>query len=182
MYKDPKGQPFSMDIIANFDFPSPGPVLVELLKRQGIAATFSMPPDMGAIFQKGEHQAAMFGHGGSIKDPFETLRLYQSNSVNVPGGHLVNLAKWENSDYDKIVDEVYVTPPSDKAKVTELFVKAMEIWLPEMPDIILTESYHRIPMDTTYWTGWPTKDNMTINGAYWHLTHQLVLNGLEPAQ
>jgi hypothetical protein len=37
-------------------------------------------------------------------------------------------------------------------------------------------------MDTTYWTGWPTKDNMTINGAFWHLTHPLVLNGLDPTQ
>ena len=64
----------------------------------------------------------------------------------------------------------------------ELYHKAMEIWLPEMPDIVLTESYHRIPMNTTYWTGWPTKDNPYINGAFWHLTHQLVLNNLEPVQ
>jgi peptide/nickel transport system substrate-binding protein len=171
-----------MDIIANFDFPSPGPVLVELLKRQGIAATFSMPPDMGAIFQKGEHQAAMFGHGGSIKDPFETLRLYQSNSVNVPGGHLVNLAKWSNADYDKIVDEVYVTPPTDKAKVTELFTKAMEIWLPELPDIPLMQFYHRLPLNTNYWTGYPTQEDSYINPAFFHSTASLVFHKLQPAQ
>jgi peptide/nickel transport system substrate-binding protein len=41
---------------------------------------------------------------------------------------------------------------------------------------------HRIPYNTTYWSDWPTKDNPTINGAFWHLTHQLVLNGLEPTQ
>jgi len=68
--------------------------------------------------------------------------------VNVPGGHLVNLAKWSNEAYDKIVDEVYVTPPSDKQKVTDLFVKAMEIWLPELPDIPLMQFYHRLPMNT----------------------------------
>jgi peptide/nickel transport system substrate-binding protein len=134
MYVDPSGAKFQMDIIANFDFPSVGPVLVELLKRQGVGASFAIPPDAGVLFQKGEHQAALWGHGGSIKDPFETLRLYQSSSVNVPGGHLVNLAKWSNAEYDKVVDEVHVTPPSDKAKVTELFLKAMEIWLPELLD------------------------------------------------
>ena len=171
-----------MDIIANADFPSPGPVLVELLKRQGIAATFAIPPDFGPVFQKGEHQAAMFGHGGSIKDPFETLRLYQSQSVNVPGGHLVNLSKWANADYDKIVDEVYVTPPSDKAKVTELFLKAMEIWLPELPDIPLMQFYHRLPLNTTYWTGYPTAENPYVNPAFFHSTGPLVYHKLEPTQ
>ena len=117
----------------------------------------------------------MFGHGGSIKDPFETLRLYQSTSVNVPGGHLVNLAKWSNEAYDKIVDEVYVTPPTEKAKVTELFVKAMEIWLPELPDIPLMQFYHRLPMNTTYWTGYPTQEDSYINPAFFHSTGALRL-------
>ena len=31
--------------------------------------------------------------------------------------------------------------------------RAMEIWLPELPDIQIQEWYHRIPMNTTYWTG-----------------------------
>ena len=182
MYVDPKGEKFVMPIIANADFPSPGPVLVELLKRQGIAATFAIPPDFGPVFQKGEHQAAMFGHGGSIKDPFETLRLYQSSSVNVPGGHLVNLAKWSNPEYDKVVDEVYVTPPSDKAKVTELFLKAMEIWLPELPDIPLMQFYHRLPLNTTYWTGYPTQEDSYINPAFFHSTGPLVYHKLQPTQ
>jgi peptide/nickel transport system substrate-binding protein len=182
MYVDPQGQKFVMDIGANFDFPSVGPVLVELLKRQGVGAAFSIPPDFAATFQKGEHQAALWGHGGSIKDPFETLRLYQSNSVNVPGGHLVNLAKWSNADYDKIVDEVYVTPPSDKAKVTELFVKAMEVWLPELPDIPLMQFYHRLPLNTTYWTGYPTQEDSYINPAFFHSTGPLVYHKLQPTQ
>ena len=46
MYVDPAGKPYSMEIISFFDFPSVGPVLVELLKRQGIDATYSQPPDM----------------------------------------------------------------------------------------------------------------------------------------
>ncbi len=182
MYVQPDGSAFKMDIIANADFPSPGPVLVELLKRQGIAASFAIPPDAGVLFQKGEHQATLWGHGGSIKDPVETLRLYQSNSVNVPGGHLVNLAKWSNAEYDKIVDEVYVTPPSDKAKVTELFTKAMEIWLPELPDIPLMQFYHRLPLNTTHWTGYPTEEDPYINPAFFHSTGPLIYHKLQPTQ
>ena len=46
------------------------------------------------------------------------------------GGHLVNLSRWKNADYDKIVDEVFVTSPDDTAKMKELWLKAMTIWLP----------------------------------------------------
>ena len=28
---------------------------------------------------------------------------------------------------------------------------------------------------------WPTKDNAYVNGAFWHLTFQLILNELQPA-
>ena len=65
---------------------------------------------------------------------------------------------------------MYVTPPSDKAKVKDLFVKAMEIWLPELPDIPLMQFYHRLPMNTTYWTGYPTQEDSYINPAFFHST------------
>ena len=52
---------------------------------------------------------------------------------------------------------MYVTSMTDKAKMKDLFHKAMEIWLPELPDIQLTQFYHSIPMNTEHWTGWPTR-------------------------
>jgi peptide/nickel transport system substrate-binding protein len=159
-----------------------GPVVAEMLKQQGIDASYIMPPDMVTRFQAGDYTAMLFGHGGSVSDPHATLRLYQSGSTAIPGGHQVNFSRWKNDAYDKIVDEVYSTPMDDKKKLLDLFRQAMQIWLPELPDIQITEWYHRIPMNTNYWTGWPTKDNMYVNGAFWHLTFQLVLNNLKPAQ
>jgi peptide/nickel transport system substrate-binding protein len=110
------------------------------------------------------------------------LRLYQTATTAVPGAHLVNFPKWANKKYDDIVDQVFVTPMEDKTKLTQLFRQAMEIWLPELPDVMLTEFYHRIPMNTTYWKNWPTAQNPYVNGAFWHLTYQLVLNNLEAVQ
>jgi hypothetical protein len=51
----------------------------------------------------------------------------------------------------------------------------MEIWLPGLPDIQLVQNYHRIPLNTTHWTNYPTEDNSFINDASWHLTWPLVL-------
>ena len=73
MYVDPAGKPYSMEILSFFDFPSVGPVLVELLKRQGIDATYGQPPDIFTRYFAGEYNAAIFGHGGSVHDPFETF-------------------------------------------------------------------------------------------------------------
>ncbi len=126
-------------------------MLVELLKRQGIDASMSLPPDFDDRFQKGQYTGAIYGHGGGVNDPYSTLRLYQSSTVAVPGAHLVNFARWKNEDYDKIVDDVFVTDMRNKTRLMELFHKAMEIWLPELPDIPLVHNIHRIPMNTTYW-------------------------------
>jgi len=160
-----------------------GPVITEQLRRQGVNAEYAMPPDYPTRFQEGDYVTGFFGHGGSVSgDPYFTLRLYQSASTAVPGGHQVNFSKWNNPEYDKIVDEMAITPLEDQAALVEQFGRAMEIWLPNLPDIQIQEWYHRIPMNQTYWTGWPTAEDSYVNGAFWHLTFQLVLNRLTPAQ
>ncbi|HEX5327587.1 MAG TPA: hypothetical protein VFW75_13025, partial [Acetobacteraceae bacterium] len=146
----------------------------------GVAASMSLPPDFDSRFQKGDYTGSIYGHGGSIREPYDTLRLYQGKSIAVPGAHLVNFSRWKNADYDKIVDEVYVTDPENVAKLKDLFHAAMEIWLPELPDIQLVQNYHRIPMNTTYWKNWPTAENPYINGASWHLTYNLVMWNIQP--
>ena len=59
--------------------------------------------------------------------------------------------------------------------------QAMEIWLPDLPDIQLVQNFHRIPMNTTYWKNWPTAENDYVNGAPWHLTFPIVLWNLQQA-
>ncbi len=86
---------------------------------------------------------------------------------------------WNNKDYDLIVDEVFRTAPTDTAKMQELWLKAMAIWLPELPDVQLMQFYHRLPMNLTYWKNYPTKDNPYVNPAFFHSTYALVLHNLE---
>ncbi len=182
MWADAKGQKITLDIIGfGSTGPSIGPVLTEMMKRAGIEASMSLPPDFDDRFQKGQYTGAIYGHGGSVSEPYNTLKLYQSASVAVPGGHQVNFARWKNVEYDKIVDEMFSVPPADTGKLKELFHKAMTIWLPELPDIQLVQLHHRIPMNTTYWKNWPTAENAYVNGAHWHLTFPMVLWSLQPA-
>ena len=162
-----------------------GPVIAEQLRRQGVKSSYAEPPDFWQRFgQAGaDWKAALSGHGGSVSgDPYFTLTLYQSRSEAVPGNWQVNFANWRNSDFDAIVDEMAVTSPDNRDAVMDQWRRAMAVWLPELPDIQIQEWYHRIPMNQTYWTGWPTRENPYVNGAFWHLTFQLILNELKAAQ
>ncbi len=63
----------------------------------------------------------------------------------------------------------------------DIWVKAMEIWLPELPDIQLTQGFHRLPWTTEYWTNMPDENNPYTNSAQWHLTFPLVLHNVKPS-
>jgi peptide/nickel transport system substrate-binding protein len=182
MWEAADGKPLTLDMIGfGASGPAIGPVLSQMLKRHGVAATMALPPDFDSRFQKGDFVGSIYGHGGSIREPYDTLRLYQGQSIAVPGAHAANFSHWKNADYDKIVDEVYITDPQNVDKLKQLFRAAMEIWLPELPDIQLVQNYHRIPLNTTRWTNWPTEDNSYINDASWHLTYNIVLWNAKPA-
>lgn len=182
MWIDEAGAPVTLDITSFFDFTGVGPVVVEQLKRAGIAATYSEPPDFFTPFSAGEYTGALFGHGGSYSsDIYYSLRLYQTASEKIPGGHLANFSLWHNPEYDTLVDELYSTSPTEMERVMEIWKRCMELWLPDYPDIQLTQGIHRLPMNTTYWTGWPTAENPYINPAHFHLTFPLVMHNLSAA-
>ena len=98
--------------------------------------------------------AALFGHGGSYSsDIYYSLRLYQTASTEDPGGHLANFSLWKNDEYDALVDELYTTSPTDMEKVMDIWKQGMALWLPDYPDIQISQGIHRLPMNETYWTG-----------------------------
>ncbi|MBI4306896.1 MAG: ABC transporter substrate-binding protein [Chloroflexi bacterium] len=181
-WKDAQGNALKCDIIGFGIFNDIGPIVAEQLKKQGIDASYATPPDSGNRQSQGDFSCAMRGHGGSVRDPFFTMKLYQSSSALVPGAHLVNFYQWKNDEWDRLTDEVGKTPIDDVATLEKLWRQAFQIWIKELPDVQLVEWYHRIPMNTTYWKGWPTQGDPYVNGAFWHLTFPLILTKLEPAQ
>jgi peptide/nickel transport system substrate-binding protein len=175
------GTRMQFDITSFFDFTSVGPVLVEQLKRAGVDANYSEPPNFFDRFQVGDYSMSLFGHGGSYgPDPYYTLRLYQTASVAIVATHQTNYSLWENSQYDAIVDQVYAASPTEQQKMIDYWVQAMSIWLPDIPDIMIEQGYHRLPTNETYWTGWPNAENPYVNSAFFHLTPGLIVHNLQP--
>lgn len=180
---DAAGSRIELEILGWAIFEDIGPILAAQYKAHGIDASYASPPDTSDRVDRGDFTGNLRGHGGSVAgDPYFTFRMYQSGTLAVPGAHMINYYRWHNDDFDRIVDDLAITSMADMARLKELTYDAMEIWLDELPDIQLIEWYHRIPMNTTYWTNWPTEDNMYVNGAFWHLTFGMILNELEAVQ
>ena len=189
-YWEKDGNVVVCDILSFGIFNHYGPIVSRQLDNHGIKSSYSTPPDAWSRQSAGEASCGLRGHGGSVRDPYFTLNLYTGgdpatydpeqpqSATNRPP----NAYHWYNEEFNAITEEVFATAIDDIATLEELWAEAMDIWLEELPDVQVLEFYHRIPMNTTYWTNWPTHDNPYVNGAFWHLTFQLILNELEPVQ
>ena len=126
-------------------------------------------------------RGAVGARAGSVRDPYFTMRLYHSRFVQPTGTATPMFWRWQNAEFDALVDQMGQTRPDDPALIP-LFRQAMEIWLRELPAIPLLQWFHRIPHNQTYWTNWPSAENPYMNSAYWVRSFLIVLLGLEPAQ
>ncbi len=159
------------------------PILVEMLRRGGFEAAVNFGTDAFQNMVDGQPGLYLYGHGGSLVDPYATLELYHSRSSQptqsgVGGSN--RFSRYANPAFDQVVDAMSITPPGDPRLFT-LFEQAMDIYWGDMIDIPLVQWLHRIPYNTTYWTNWPTQENPYLNGAFWHYTFPLLVLNLKAA-
>jgi len=155
-------------------------VVANQLKAGGIDAvvkTLEAAPFFDAI-STGQYDAASYW-AGLPPDPLTTLELWNSKYY-VPVGERASAdpERYKNPEFDKILNEWEVTPPSDLDKCKELFREAMKIWFRDLPyGVPLAQARKLIPFDTYYWTGWPTADNPWMHPANWWSSFLLVIVG-----
>jgi len=157
-----------------------GPVLAEQLRRAGFETEYTTPADAGSRRSDGSAKFFLFGHGGSVRDPFPTLDMYTSKYYQPTGQPAAFQSRFRNEEYDAILEEMAAMSPSpDDPKYMELYLAALEIWLDNLVDCPIQQWLHRIPMNTTYWTNWPDQDNPYVNGAFWTMTIGMILHNLK---
>jgi len=160
-----------------------GPVVAQQLRNAGFDLSFVASTDSRSIMRQGKAQMMLFGHFGSILDPAETLELYHCRNALEPGQPTFSMARWCNEEYSALVDEVYKHPPGDP-KILDLVRRAMDIWYDEVVEVPLNQWFHRIPMNETYWTNYPTAENPYLSPAFWYESGQggYLLHNLKPAK
>jgi peptide/nickel transport system substrate-binding protein len=161
------------------------PVLVEMLRQGGFEADVNFGTDALQNMNDGVAGAYMFGHGASLKDPYAAFELYHSRfseEIGVSAGNN-RFSRYKNPEYDAILDQM-APLSADDPEFNQLAAQALEIYWRDQIDIPVIQWLHRIPYNQTYWTNWPTADNLAMgtNGAFWAHTGLLVIADLEAAQ
>jgi len=154
------------------------PVVAEQLRQAGFFCQHKSPPDVWGASVDGRASLFLFGHGGATIDPLDTFNLYYIVPQAMGNQEWSNITRWQNDDFKAVTDEMNKTAMDDP-KMADLFKKGMTIWYEQLPDCPLVQWYHRIPINTYYWSNWPNETNNYMNTALWHLTEAIVVYGLK---
>ncbi|MFP7673872.1 ABC transporter substrate-binding protein [Marivita sp. S0852] len=166
-------------------------VIVEQLQRAGIDAR-AVPVENGVFWGEvlpfGSYEMSYSWLScGSVNEPWASMGRYTTADV-VPVGErspgFNNTARWDGEAaeaYTAIMADIAARPLGDEA-VPGLVADAYQYLDAEMPFIPLVQAAKLLPMNTTYWTGWPTADNYYNHPFFWwNHTHQIIHN-LEKAE
>jgi peptide/nickel transport system substrate-binding protein len=136
--------------------------------------------------QSGNFDTMVFVHCGSLSEPLETLQHYHSKFSRPLGEtapNLVAASRYENADYDKLIDAMDAVPASTdpNSDYMKNAVAALDIALRDIPQIDLLEEYHVVTFNNTYWTGWPSAaDPYVAPYTPWE-AFNLVIHNLKPS-
>lgn len=160
------------------------PVLVEFLLASGFDASVNFGTNAYQSMADGAPGLYMFGHGASLQDPYAAFELFHGRFSEAIGTSAGNnrFSRYSNPEYDAVVDAM-APLASDDPVFFQNAVKAMEIYWRDQIDVPIIQWLHRIAYNQTYWTNWPTADNVAggANGAFWAHTGLLVVTGLKKA-
>jgi ABC-type transport system substrate-binding protein len=161
------------------------PVMEQMLLNAGFDASINFGDDSYQQMADGAPGLYMFGHGASLVDPYAALELFHgrfSESIGTSAGNN-RFSRYSNPEYDAILDQM-APLASDDPEFSALAAQALGIYWAEQIDIPIIQWLHRIAYNQTYWTNWPTADNIGpgVNGAFWAHTGMLVVTSLEKAQ
>ncbi|MBI1296125.1 hypothetical protein GC175_14320 [bacterium] len=181
------GERLQITLLLSSDWP-PGsqiaPLMVGFWQAVGIDATanFLSGSQLNDMRNMGDFDVLIVSPCYSIVDPFNEVDAFHGRHV-VPLGERasMNFGRWSSPEFDAIVDEMATLPAGDPA-LSSLWREAMEIWLPELPVLPMYQQVRIVPLNTTYWTNWPTAENNYIHPpTWWASTLQMIMN-VQPAQ
>lgn len=184
MWAMPDGTPLTVTYLVNADSNEEmkvSAVLADQLRAGGInveVQPLSGGPLNDAIL-KGDYDLKL--HSFCPGYIFDNLELFHSKFY-VPLGEDApwyerNSFRYQNPEFDAIVDQMAATPPDQTEQLTQLYHDAMAIWFEDLPVVPVIQAPALVPFNTTYWEGWPSADNPWNMPVSWWATFNLVING-----
>lgn len=140
------------------------PAVEAQFKKAGFDAQGILEPEAtnvwGDDIVSGNFDLMFLVHCGSLSEPYETLKDLHSKNSGAVGEKCSfwGCTRYRNSEYDKIIDAMEAIPgATDNMEYVSLANKALDIYLRDMPELMLLEELHVVQFNDAYWTGWPSK-------------------------
>lgn len=166
------------------------PVMAAQLTRAGFDALEMLEPEGSSAWVDdtalGNFDTMFLVHCGSITEPFETLKDLHSK-YGPPIGEkcpsIIACTRYNNEEYDALIDEMEAMPGSlDNARYVELVNQAVDIYLRDMPELMLLEELHVVVFNETYWSNWPgDEDPYAAPYPPWEAWN-VIVHTIQPAQ
>lgn len=160
-------------------------VIAEQLERIGIRTTLRRLqfPVFADNIKLGEFQAASdFSACGSVSEPWFSMDLFHERRVapigQAGGGGSTstggNGVRWANAEYSRHVDAMASLPLGDPG-IDAHFVAACREYLRDLPFFAAAHAKKLYSHNTTYWSGWPTReDNYMHPPMVWTSSHRVI--------
>ena len=172
------GKRWTMTLTAASALDAMAPVVAEQMRRQGFDVVYTKRPDFAQVVFGGKTDLILWGHGGSVFDPEDTMLLYHSKFYRPVGEITTRYPRFRNKRFDELADAAALLPVNDPG-LRPIVKEAFGIWADEVVEIPIAQWYHRIPFNTTIWTNWPSEADpyQSPTVSYW--TTMLVVHGLK---
>lgn len=183
----PDGDRLEITVEAAAEWPEQkkmGMVIAEQLVRAGFDAKARIMEwsTLSDKFATGESTTWAYWLVAGVSEPYPFLDYYHSKWVNPIGERQdENHSRWSNPDYDAVVDAMSALT-ADNPEYWSLARQALEIWMRELPMIPTTTQPALLPLNSTYWTNWPTAENNYIQPYYQCGTMLQIILELKKAQ
>jgi peptide/nickel transport system substrate-binding protein len=133
------------------------------------------------MWPTGEYDVGSYWPGcGQIPDIWSFVNGFHKRYLAPTGeAPAANVIRWENDEVSRLAEEMEGLLPTDP-EVVELGREALKVFVEEMPYIPMVGTSKFVPVDTTYWTNWPSADNHYDNPVWWWSGFKFILPHIEP--
>lgn len=184
------GQTLKVPVRGPQFFAPVAPPLAAQLRKAGFDATEQIEPAGSTAWNEdlatGKADTIFLVHCGSLSEPFQTLKDFHSKwgpPVGQKCPSIIACSRYKNPEYDKLIDEMEAMVGSpDNQRYMELAEKALEIYLQDMPELMLLEELHVVVFNHTYWKGWPSSNEPYVAPYPPWEAWNLIVHRIQPTQ
>jgi len=147
-----------------------------------VKSYFGSRAAMWEKFGLGDYDMTAHWVCGAFLDPYLLYREFHSSRA-VPVGESApgrSQARLQDPEFDVVIDKLATVPP-DAPEAKALYKEGLRLYMRNLPALPVIQTTFCEPQNNTYWTGYPTEDNLYAVPFHWWHQFLWTVFGIEKA-